>query len=77
MRATATIGDLLEGMSGGRIKPLISRQVLATIGSEVTLDTTKAREQLGYHPVITMEEGMFELEALYLEASKIIPSDVD
>jgi nucleoside-diphosphate-sugar epimerase len=77
MRATATIGDFLEGMSGGRIKPLISRQVLATIGSEVTLDTTKAREQLGYHPVITMEEGMFELKARYLEPLKKIHFDVD
>jgi hypothetical protein len=47
MRVTATIGDFLEGLSRGRVKPLISRQVLATIGFEVTLDTTKARDQLG------------------------------
>jgi nucleoside-diphosphate-sugar epimerase len=66
MRGTATIGDFLEGLSGGRIKPLISRQVLATIAFEVTLDTTKARDQ---HPVITMDEGMSELKARYLEAS--------
>ncbi|RZU38851.1 NAD-dependent epimerase/dehydratase family protein [Edaphobacter modestus] len=63
MRGTATIGDFLDELSGGRIKPLISRQVLATIGFEVTLDTTKARDQLGYHPVITMDEGMSELKS--------------
>lgn len=63
MRGVATIGDFLDGLSGGRIKPLISRQVFATIAFEVTLDITKARDQLGYHPVITMDEGMSELKA--------------
>jgi nucleoside-diphosphate-sugar epimerase len=77
MRVTATIGDFLEGLSGGRIKPLISRQVLATIGSEVTLDTTKAREQLGYRPVITREQGMSEPKAQHLEASVRSRSDVN
>jgi nucleoside-diphosphate-sugar epimerase len=77
MRGTATIGDFLEELSGGRIKPLISRQVLATIGFEVTLDTTKARDQLGYHPVITMDEGMSELRARYLEASARSRSDIN
>jgi nucleoside-diphosphate-sugar epimerase len=66
VRGTATIGDFLEGLSGGRIKPLISRQVLATMAFEVTLDTTKARDQLGYHPVITIDDVMSELETWYL-----------
>lgn len=43
MRGAATVGDFLERLRAGRIKPLITRQVLATIGFEVTLDTTKAR----------------------------------
>lgn len=62
---------------GGRIEPLISRQVLATIGFEVTLDTTKARDQLGYHPAIAIEEGMSELKVLHLEASVRSRSDVN
>jgi hypothetical protein len=31
---------------------------------EVTLDTSKARDQLGYDPVITRDEGMSELKSL-------------
>jgi nucleoside-diphosphate-sugar epimerase len=77
MRGAATIGDLLAALSGGRIQPPISRQEFATVGSEVTLDISKARNQLGYRPVITIDEGMSELKAAYSEASRGSRSDVN
>lgn len=49
----------------------------ATLAFEVTLDTTKARDQLAYDPVITMDEGMSELKAKYLEGSMRNCSDVN
>jgi len=56
--AAATIGDWLEQISGGRIKPPIGRQEYGTVGVEVTLDITKAERELGYRPVITREAGL-------------------
>jgi nucleoside-diphosphate-sugar epimerase len=32
-------------------------------GLECTLDDSKARDQLGYRPVITREQGLTELQA--------------
>jgi len=54
----ANIGDWLERISGGRIKPPIGRQEYGTVGVEVTLDITKAERELGYRPVITLEKGL-------------------
>ena len=56
--AVATIGDWLERISGGRIRPPIGRQEYGTVGVEVTLDITKAERELGYRPVITREAGL-------------------
>jgi hypothetical protein len=69
MRGAVTIGDLLAALSGERIKPLISRQEFATMAFEVMVATKMARYQLGYHPVITMDEGMSQLKARYRAAS--------
>jgi nucleoside-diphosphate-sugar epimerase len=63
MKGVVTISEYLAALSGGRIKPPISRQEFATIGGEVTIDISKARAQLGYRPVITIDEGMAELKA--------------
>jgi len=54
----AGIGDWLERISGGRIRPPIGRQEYGTVGVEVTLDITKAESELGYRPVITREAGL-------------------
>lgn len=56
--SVATIGDWLERISGGRIRPPIGRQEYGTVGVEVTLDITKAERELGYCPVITREAGL-------------------
>jgi nucleoside-diphosphate-sugar epimerase len=54
----ANIGDRLERISGGRIKPPIGRQEYGTVGVEVTLDITKAERELDYRPVIAFEAGL-------------------
>ncbi len=42
-------------------KPPISSQEYATLAVEVTLDIEKARRQLGYEPVVSLEQGLAEL----------------
>jgi nucleoside-diphosphate-sugar epimerase len=64
----ASIGDWLERVSGGRIKPPIGRQEYGTVGVEVTLDITKAERELGYRPVITREMGMETVQAAELNS---------
>jgi nucleoside-diphosphate-sugar epimerase len=61
LRAMATMGDGLATLSQGRIRPLITLQEFATSGVEVSLDITKAGTELGYAPVVTMEEGLAEM----------------
>jgi nucleoside-diphosphate-sugar epimerase len=41
-----------------RSKPPVTRQTLRMIGQDFTLDTTKARRDLGYRPVIPWHEGI-------------------
>lgn len=41
--------------------PSITRTALSMIGSEVTVDDTKARRELGYTPVISRQEGLLEM----------------
>lgn len=54
-------GEWLNRLTRGRIRGPMSWQEYATLGVEVTLDITKARRELGYEPVISIEEGMAEL----------------
>lgn len=58
LRAMVAAFEPLERASGGRIRSPISRQEFATLGVEITLDTTKARNELGYRPVIAFAEGL-------------------
>jgi nucleoside-diphosphate-sugar epimerase len=61
VRTIATVGDALATVTGGKLKPPVSRQDLATMAVEVTLDIGKARRDLGYAPVMTIDQGMQEL----------------
>ena len=63
LRGLAAVGDVLADVSRGRIKPPITLQQFATSAVEVTLDITKARTELGYYPVITIDAGLAELKA--------------
>lgn len=46
------------GLSG---PPPLDRATLAIIGCALTVDDSKAREELGYEPVISREDGLAEL----------------
>jgi nucleoside-diphosphate-sugar epimerase len=63
VRTVAAIGDLLGVISRGRIVPPLTLQSYATSAVEVSLDIGKARRELGYAPVVSMEEGLAELRA--------------
>jgi len=43
-------------------RPPVTRLAVWLSSLETTIDISKAREQLGYAPVITIDEGMRKLE---------------
>lgn len=57
------LGDALARLTGGAIHGPMSWQEYAVLGVEVTLNIEKAREELGYSPVISRDEGLAELRA--------------
>ena len=59
--SVARIGDALSNLTGGKINGPMSWQEYATLGVEVTLNIEKARKELGYTPVMTIEQGLAEL----------------
>lgn len=62
LRSIAIAGEHIATLSRGRIKAPLSFQEYATSAVEVTLDISKARNELGYEPIISQEEGLAELE---------------
>ncbi len=44
-----------------RGKPPVTRLAAALLSREITIDTDKARRELGYEPVVTIEEGLAEM----------------
>lgn len=63
LRTMAAVGDGLADLSGGRVTLPITMQAFATSAVEVSLDISKARTELGYQPVITIEQGLAEMRA--------------
>jgi nucleoside-diphosphate-sugar epimerase len=61
--AMAKIGDVLANVTGGRVTMPISMQVYATSAVEISLDISKAERELGYRPVISIEQGLAEMAA--------------
>ncbi|TNE59671.1 MAG: NAD-dependent epimerase/dehydratase family protein [Alphaproteobacteria bacterium] len=61
IKLVVNMGDALASLTGGAISGPMSRQEYATVGVTVTLDISKARNELGYKPVITRVEGLQEL----------------
>lgn len=60
-RPAASVLETVWRTLGRSNPPPIDRMTVAIIGHEVTVDDSKAREELGYEPVVTREEGMEEL----------------
>ncbi|MEE9330448.1 MAG: NAD-dependent epimerase/dehydratase family protein [Parvularculaceae bacterium] len=57
----ARIGDGVSRLTKGKISGPMSYQEYATLGVEVTLNIDKARSDLGYEPVISIQQGLKEL----------------
>ncbi len=47
-------------------KPPVTRQMLRMIGKEFTLDTTKARTELGYVPIVSRKDGLDQMRAAHV-----------
>lgn len=71
LRSLASAGEGLAWLSRGAIKPLVTRQSLATSAVEVTLDISKAQSQLHYEPVLSIDAGLAELASSF-ESSKVV-----
>ncbi len=61
VKALIAAGTTLEKISGGWIHPPMTWQEYAALGQEVTVDDQRARRELGFAPVISMEQGLAEL----------------
>lgn len=65
LRAVAGVSERLSALTGGRLRPPVTRQALAPSAVEVTLNIGKARRELGYEPQITRAQGLAELSLLH------------
>lgn len=64
----AAVGRWMAVLSRGWIVPPITRQLLAASAVEVTLNIDKARQHLGYLPIISRELGFAELRLFAKQA---------
>lgn len=55
------LGEIASRLTGGKLNGPMSWQEYATLGDQVTLNIDKARTELGYEPIITIEQGLEEL----------------
>jgi nucleoside-diphosphate-sugar epimerase len=62
-RAAAATIETVWKVTGRKGAPPLTRFAVWVSSQECTIDTTKAREELGYRPLIKREEGMEELRA--------------
>ena len=63
VKIVARTSDLIAKLSAGKLSGPMSWQEYSTLGVEVTLNINKAQNELGYTPVISVEEGLCELQA--------------
>lgn len=61
VKPLVSAGSWLQSVSGGLIKPPMSAQEYASMAHEVTLSDARARTELGYAPVLTVEQGLAEM----------------
>jgi nucleoside-diphosphate-sugar epimerase len=60
-RAAAAGGEALYGRTPLKGRPPVTRLAVWLMSQEATIDITKARRELGYSPVRTIDEGMAQL----------------
>lgn len=59
----AGLGGWLHKVSGGRITAPLTLQSYATSAVSITLNTGKARRELGYVPIVSRDAGLAEMAA--------------
>jgi len=62
--ASAAVGETVWRALRLRSQPPITRTAVRLFGQEVTVDDARARQTLGYRPVISREEGLQALAAV-------------
>jgi nucleoside-diphosphate-sugar epimerase len=70
-RAAWTLASALEGVCAvlpGRPEPPLTRYTLSTIAYSQTLDITRAKAELGYHPEVSLDDALASVAA-HLKAS--------
>jgi nucleoside-diphosphate-sugar epimerase len=60
-RMLSRVEEGIWGLIGANKAPAFSRAMFATIGAECTFIDRKARDELGYEPVVDPERAMTEL----------------
>jgi nucleoside-diphosphate-sugar epimerase len=63
VRAGAVLAESIWRVLPLKGDPPLTRMAYFLIANEVTLDISKAREELGYEPRVTVEEGLAALRA--------------
>jgi hypothetical protein len=63
VRGLANVSEPLWRLAGSQSPPPITRFTAHIMSRECTIDDAKARAELGYRPVISMEEGLARLAA--------------
>ncbi len=58
---TASVAEAMFGALGK--KPPLTRSSLMLFGREVTVDDRKARAELGYAPIVSIEQGLSEMRS--------------
>jgi nucleoside-diphosphate-sugar epimerase len=61
VRAAASLSVGWASLRRARDEPLLTPGALALVGQEMTVSDAKARRELGYRPVVSVEEGLAEL----------------
>jgi nucleoside-diphosphate-sugar epimerase len=65
MYAAALALETAYSLAPGKPEPLLTRYVVCTLGYSQTLDISRAQQDLGYTPVISLDEGIRNYAADY------------
>jgi nucleoside-diphosphate-sugar epimerase len=74
VRAAAWAMDAWASLRRSPREPLLTPGALALVAQEMTVSDAKARRELGYRPVITVEEGLHELRSRHLASAGAAPA---
>jgi nucleoside-diphosphate-sugar epimerase len=67
MRSVAFVAEKLAALIGS--EPVLTQHVVGGMGHDMTLDISAATEQLGYKPVVSLEEGLRRTAHWFLQRS--------